>query len=250
MQPIIEVANVSMQIAGHAILRDLNLSVPNGQTLAIIGESGCGKTMLLKLIVGLLKPTSGKVSFDGRELTTQNTNDLARMRRRVGFLFQAAALFDSLSVYENVAYPLRTLHQLSEAEIAKRVRQRLDDVGLASSAEAKKPAELSGGMRKRVGLARALALDPDVMLYDEPTTGLDPVIIDTINNLMLQTRKRRPMTSIVVSHEMKTVKAVADRVVMLYPLARLGETDAQVIFDGSVAELLASNDERIRRFVA
>jgi phospholipid/cholesterol/gamma-HCH transport system ATP-binding protein len=216
----------------------------------IIGESGCGKTVLLKLIVGLLRPIAGRVLFEGRDLAERSAAEILQLRRRFGFLFQGAALFDSLNVYENVAYPLRSLHSLKEDEIRNRVAGRLKEVGLTENATTKLPAELSGGMRKRVGLARALALDPEVMFYDEPTTGLDPVMTELINDLIVQTRERRPMTSIVVTHEMKTVRRVADRVVMLYPLARLNETESQVIYDGPAAGLEASGDDRVRRFAA
>jgi phospholipid/cholesterol/gamma-HCH transport system ATP-binding protein len=246
---LLALEQVSLHWGKQPILRDLTLHIPSGQTVAIIGESGCGKTVLLKLLVGLLRPTTGQVFFAGQNLTAQKPAELTAMRRRVGFLFQGAALFDSLNVYENVAYPLRTLHAYDEATIRTRVRQRLDEVGLASNAEAKMPAELSGGMRKRVGLARALALDPEVMLYDEPTTGLDPIMIEQINHLIVQTRARRPMTSIVVTHEMKTVNAVADRVVMLYPLAKLAPHEPQIIVDAPPASLTATNDERLARFV-
>src|SRR5262249_48890591 len=151
-------------------------------------------------------------------------------RLRFGFLFQGAALFDSLTVFENVAFGLREMRRFSEAEIRERVQQRLQEVGLPAGVEVKKPAELSGGMKKRVGLARALALDPEVMLYDEPTTGLDPIMSDVINSLILQTRQRRPVTSLVITHDLKTVFKVADRVVMLYPLARLQPDEGQLLF--------------------
>jgi phospholipid/cholesterol/gamma-HCH transport system ATP-binding protein len=216
----------------------------------VIGESGCGKTVLLKLIVGLLRADSGTVSFEGRDLSKLSPAELVQARRRFGFLFQGAALFDSLSVYENVAYPLRALHSLQDKVIRDRVRDRLKEVGLADDVVNKMPAELSGGMRKRVGLARSLALDPEVMLYDEPTTGLDPVMTELINDLIVQTRERRPVTSIVVTHEMKTVRRVADRVVMLYPVSKLAEGDGQVIFDGPTSGLDASSDDRVRRFLA
>lgn len=247
---LVRLDGVSTGFGDHPVLRDISLPVHRGETVLVIGESGCGKTVLLKLIVGLLRPTAGRVLFEERDIAERSPAELVRLRRRFGFLFQGAALFDSLTVYENVAYPLRTLHSLAEAEIETRVRARLAEVGLPENAAAKMPAELSGGMRKRVGLARALALDPEVMLYDEPTTGLDPVMTELINELIVQTRERRPVTSIIVTHEMKTVRRVADRVVMLYPLARLAAAESQVIYDGPAAGLEASPDERVRRFVA
>jgi phospholipid/cholesterol/gamma-HCH transport system ATP-binding protein len=249
--PHLRLENVSQTFGTHDILRQISLDIPPGQTLAVIGQSGCGKTILMKILVGLLRPTSGRVLVDDKNLATLTPEELGTLRRRFGLLFQGGALFDSLSVYENVAYPLRALLGLKEAEIRQRVQSRLEEVGLTVSPRLEKqmPAELSGGMRKRVGLARALALDPEVMLYDEPTTGLDPVMTEVINNLIMQTRQRRPITSIVVTHEMKTVRAVADRVLMLYPLTQLGEKDLQIIFDGPVGELDTASDERVRRFV-
>jgi phospholipid/cholesterol/gamma-HCH transport system ATP-binding protein len=247
--PLVRLDGVSMGFGGHPVLRGLSVAVRRGETLLVIGESGCGKTVLLKLVVGLLRPLAGRVLFEERDVAERSPAELVAMRRRFGFLFQGAALFDSLTVYENVAYPLRTLHSLGEAEIETRVRARLAEVGLPENAAAKMPAELSGGMRKRVGLARALALDPEVMLYDEPTTGLDPVMTELINELIVQTRERRPVTSIIVTHEMKTVRRVADRVVMLYPLARLAAGESQIVNDGPAAGLDASPDERVRRFV-
>jgi phospholipid/cholesterol/gamma-HCH transport system ATP-binding protein len=250
MTPIVTLDRVFMQFGSHVVLRDLSLAVNRGETLLIIGESGCGKTVLLKLIVGLLRPVGGRVLFEGRDLAQHSSAELLQLRRRFGFLFQGAALFDSLNVYENVAYPLRSLHSLAEEEIRSRVGARLKEVGLPETAAMKLPAELSGGMRKRVGLARALALDPEVMLYDEPTTGLDPVMTELINDLIVQTRERRPMTSIVVTHEMKTVRRVADRVAMLYPLAQLDDGESQVIYDGPPAGLESAPDERVQRFAA
>src|SRR5262249_54998251 len=161
--PLITFERVAMQFGPQPVLRDLNLQVRRGETLVVIGESGCGKTVLLKLIIGLLRPTTGRVLFDGRVLTDLRERDLTAQRLRFGFLFQGAALFDSLSVYDNVAFGLREQRRLSEADIGERVRQRLQEVGLPAAVEQKKPAELSGGMKKRVGLARALVLDPEVM---------------------------------------------------------------------------------------
>jgi phospholipid/cholesterol/gamma-HCH transport system ATP-binding protein len=238
-----------MTFGGQRVLRAIDFGVPHGQTLVVIGESGCGKTVLLKLVVGLLRPTAGKVLFDGRALADLDDRELVRQRLRIGFLFQGAALFDSLTVYDNVAFGLRAQRRLADREIRERVRQRLQEVGLPEGVERKMPAELSGGMKKRVGLARALVLDPEVMLYDEPTTGLDPIMSDVINELILQTRRRRPVTSIVVTHDMKTVLKIADRVVMLYPLARLEPDEPQVLFDGTPDEQRACADPRVRQFV-
>lgn len=247
--PALSLERVSMQFGSQRVLQDVSLHIERGKTLGVIGESGCGKTVLLKLIIGLLRPTSGRVTFDGRVLADLSERELTRQRLRFGFLFQGAALFDSLNVYDNVAFGLRMHGRYPEPEIRLRVRQRLQEVGLPPGVESKKPAELSGGMRKRVGLARALALDPEVMLYDEPTTGLDPIMSDVINELILQTRRRHPVTSIVITHDMKTVLKVADRIVMFYPRARLQPGQPQVLFDGSPAELPHCPDPRVRQFV-
>jgi phospholipid/cholesterol/gamma-HCH transport system ATP-binding protein len=247
--PIIALENVSMEFDGQRVLRDLNLQVRRGETLAVIGESGCGKTVLLKLMIALFRPTRGKVTFDGRVLADLPERELTLQRLRFGFLFQGAALFDSLTVFDNVALSLREQGKLTSAAISERVRSRLEEVGLPAVVLTKKPAQLSGGMKKRVGLARALVIDPEVMLYDEPTTGLDPIMSDVINDLILQTRRRRPITSIVVTHDLATVRKVADRVIMLYPLARLQPDQNQVIFEGSLADLKASRDQRVRQFV-
>jgi phospholipid/cholesterol/gamma-HCH transport system ATP-binding protein len=248
--PLITLENVGMGFGTHRVLHDLNFGVPRGQTLAVIGESGCGKTVLLKVIIGLLRPTAGRVTFDGRVLTDLDDRAVSAQRLRFGFLFQGAALFDSLDVFDNVAFGLRTQRRLGEADIAARVRERLQEVGLPAGVEPKMPAELSGGMRKRVGLARALVLNPEVMLYDEPTTGLDPVMSDVINGLILRVRERHPVTSVVVTHDMKTVRKVADRVVMLYPLGRLRQSEGQILFDGPAEELERCPDPRVHQFVA
>ncbi len=246
---LLALEKVGVQFGPQPVLRDLDLQVPAGQTLVVIGESGCGKTVLLKLLIGLLRPTSGQVHFDGRSLADLGDRELTRQRLRFGFLFQGAALFDSLNVFENIALGLREQRRFTLGEIRERVRQRLQEVGLPESVQTKMPAELSGGMKKRVGLARALALDPEVMLYDEPTTGLDPIMSDVINDLILQTRQRRPVTSVVVTHDMKTVRKVADRVVMLYPLAELRPDEKQTLFDGPPGELADYHDPRVRQFV-
>jgi phospholipid/cholesterol/gamma-HCH transport system ATP-binding protein len=189
------------------------------------------------------------VHFDGQDLYTLSEKQLTRTRIRFGFLFQQAALFDSMTVAQNVAFPLRQHSSRPEYEIREIVLARLAEVGLPESVVGKKPAELSGGMRKRVGLARALALEPEIMLYDEPTTGLDPIMSDVINELILNTRRRHPVTSIVVTHDMRTAQKVADRVVMLFPLLRLREGEPQVLYDGPPGEIDRAEDRRVRQFV-
>jgi phospholipid/cholesterol/gamma-HCH transport system ATP-binding protein len=246
---LIEVREVSMRFRYQQVLRDIDLTIRRGETLCIIGESGCGKTVMLKLLIGLLHPTEGSVRFDGRDVADLGGKDLVKMRLRFGFLFQMAALFDSLTVFDNVAFSLREHHFCDEAQVRQIVTERLHEVGLPPEVESKKPAELSGGQRKRVGLARALAIGPEVMLYDEPTTGLDPIMSDVINELILQTQQSKKTTGVVVTHDMKTVTKVADRVVMLYPLARLGPTDPQILYDGPAAKLEESPDPRVGQFV-
>jgi phospholipid/cholesterol/gamma-HCH transport system ATP-binding protein len=205
--------------------------------------------VLLKLAIGLLRPSNGRVVFDKNDLAGLGDRVLTQQRLRYGFLFQGAALFDSLSVFDNVAFGLREQRKRPENEIRDIVRQRLQEVGLPEAVAVKKPAELSGGMRKRVGLARALALSPEIMLYDEPTTGLDPIMTDVINELILQTRKQHTVTSIVVTHEMKTTYKVADRVVMLHPLSRLRPGESQVLYDGPPDKMKDCPDERVVQFI-
>ena len=246
---VVEIVGVSMSFRQQKVLRNLNLSIRRGETVAIIGESGCGKTVLLKLMIALLKPSQGIVKFDGRDLSKLGEHELSMTRLRFGFLFQMAALFDSLTIFDNVAFGPREHKMYDNATLVKVVAERLLEVGLPAGLELKKPAELSGGQRKRVGLARALALNPEVMLYDEPTTGLDPIMSDVINELILQTQRTKKTTGVVVTHDMKTVAKVADRVVMLYPLARLDPNEPQLIYDGPAEGLEEHPDPRVRQFV-
>jgi phospholipid/cholesterol/gamma-HCH transport system ATP-binding protein len=245
---VVSLEQVGMRFGTHEVLRDINLEIRRGETTVIVGESGCGKTVLLKIIIGLLAPTSGRARVHGRVLAELAEPERTRERLRFGFLFQGAALFDSLSVFDNVAFALREHTDKREEEVERLVRQRLHEVGLPRGAEAKKPAELSGGMKKRVGFARAMILNPEVMLYDEPTTGLDPIMSDVINELILQTRGRHRMTGIVVTHDLRTVQKVADRVVMLFPLSRLQAGESQIVFDGTLDEFQQSSDTRVTQF--
>lgn len=247
--PLINVRELDVEFGQQAVLRSINLSIHRGETLAIIGESGCGKTVLLKSLIGLVQPSRGYVSFDGQELLQLSERRLAEQRMRFGLVFQNSALFDSMTVGQNVAFPLRQTQRLSETDLQLRVLERIEEVGLPVSVVTRRPAELSGGMRKRVALARALVMHPEVLLYDEPTTGLDPIVSDVINELIVRTKRRNSVTNVVITHDMRTVRKVADRVVMLYPLMRLDEDEPQIVFDGPPAALDRSNDARIRQFV-
>jgi phospholipid/cholesterol/gamma-HCH transport system ATP-binding protein len=248
-QPLLSVDRVSVRFGAQEVLRDIDLEIPAGQTLVVLGESGCGKTVLLKTLIGLVRPTQGSVRFEGRPLDGLPDRELAQLRTRYGFVFQNAALFDSLTIADNIAFPLREHTRLGAAEIATIVEDLLAEVGLPRSAARKKPVQLSGGMRKRAGLARALALDPPVLLYDEPTTGLDPIMSDVINELILKVRARDGVTSVVVTHDMHTARKVADRIIMLYPLFRLPAGASQIVFDGTPADLERSRDPKVRQFV-
>ena len=248
-RPLIQLEQVGVEFGRQHVLRSIGLTIPRGQTLAVIGESGCGKTVLLKAIIGLLRPSRGAVYFDGRDLAELGEKELTQQRIRFGFLFQQAALFDSMTIAQNVSFPLRQHTRKNAEEIRRIVLARLAEVGLPENIVAKKPAELSGGMRKRVGLARALAMEPEIMLYDEPTTGLDPIMGDVINELILGTRQRHPVTSIVVTHDMRTARKVADRVVMLYPLARLEADEPQIIYDGPPEQIEQAADSRVSQFI-
>lgn len=214
MTPFIELSGICKAFGKRRIYDDLALSVQRGETLALLGGSGSGKSVLLKLLIGLIKPDAGSIRFDGQELASLGEEALLPVRRRISMLFQSGALFDSISVGENIAYPLREHLNLTEQEIAARVAEKLRLVGLAGIEEMR-PAELSGGMRKRVAIARAIAADPEVLLYDEPTTGLDPINARRINELILAIQRDLHVTAIVVTHDLASAFMVADRMAML-----------------------------------
>lgn len=247
--PLVELQSMTLRFAKQTILNDINLQIPRGQTLVVIGESGCGKTMLLKSIVGLVEPTEGNVNYGGQNIHRLSDPQMTKLRTKFGFVFQNAALFDSMTIGENVSFPLVQHNIASGRKMARIVSDRLAEVGLPDNVVSKRPAELSGGMRKRVGLARALVLNPELMLYDEPTTGLDPIMSDVINELMLKTRNTAGVTSLIITHDMRTARKVADRVVMLYPFARLKPGESQIIYDGPPEGLDDPSDKRVRQFV-
>lgn len=247
--PLLEFRHVHVRFRQQTVLRDLSLKLQRGETLAIIGESGCGKTVTLKNMIGLIQPNTGKVLLDSKNLADLSDAELTKQRTRYGMVFQQAALFDSMTIGQNVAFPLKQHRNLNKTELREIVVSRLADVGLSESVIRKRPAELSGGMRKRVGLARALVLDPELVLYDEPTTGLDPIMSDVINQLIMQTRNNGNVTSVVVTHDMNSALKVADRIVMLYPLSQLGATEPQIIFEGTPDEIRACEDPRVSQFV-
>ena len=249
--PLLQIDNLNVVFGENQVLRDISLTIRRGETVAIIGESGCGKTVLLKNMIGLISPTSGRVFFNGRDLATLSDKELTETREHYGFVFQMAALFDSMSIAENVAFPLRQHRKtMKRSEIAERVEGLLEEVGLEPNVVwDKTPSEISGGMRKRVGFARALAMEPELMLYDEPTTGLDPIMSDVINELMISARDRRHVAGVLVTHDMKSAYKVANRLVMLYPLSLLDSNEPQILFDGTPEEILQCQDSRVAQFI-
>ncbi len=237
---MIEIRNLKKAFNGNSVLRGVDLIIPTGETMAVVGQSGCGKSVLLKHIIGLLEPDEGEVLIDGRSIHTMPEKELYALRARFGFLFQGAALFDSMTVLENVSLGLVENSSLPEEEIRRIVAEKLGMVGLPGIEE-KKPAELSGGMRKRVGLARALATNPDYMLYDEPTTGLDPVMSNQIDALIAEITGKMNATSIVVTHDMFSVYTIVDRVAMMH--------QGRIYFTGTPAEFQTAEDPVVRDFI-
>ena len=237
---MIEVRDLKKSFGSTPILDGVNFTIEKGESVVIIGRSGGGKSVLLKHLVGLLQPDSGQVLIDGEDIVAMNERELLRVRGRFGVLFQGAALFDSMTVAENIAFGLRRYGQLSPGEIEKRVSEVLRRVELPGT-ESKKPSELSGGMRKRVGLARSIVYNPEIVLYDEPTTGLDPVVSDSIDQLILRVRNEMKVTSVVVTHDMRSARRLGQRILMLHK--------QRIYATGTAEEIFSSTDPVIRNFV-
>ncbi len=215
-RPMIQVVDLHKTFGEHKVLTGINLTIPEGSTCVILGGSGSGKTVLMKHMIGLLKPDQGQVLIDGEDIVPLGDVELERVRRKFGMVFQAAALFDSMNVFENVAFPLREHRkELPEEQVRQIVRSKLDLMGLPVSVESKFPADLSGGMRKRVGLARAVILDPKIVLYDEPTTGLDPITTDYVDEMILEAQAQLKVTSVVISHDIASAFNVGNYIAFL-----------------------------------
>ncbi len=237
---MIQIQGLKKSFGALNVLAGVDFEIADGETVVVIGVSGGGKSVLLKHLCGLLKPDAGKVLVDGVDIVPLSERELAPIRRTFGFLFQGAALFDSLTLFENVAFPLREERTLGEPEIDQRVAEALEIVDLIQAKD-KKPAELSGGMRKRAGLARAVVSHPKYMLYDEPTTGLDPIRADTINNLILRLRDRLKVTGVVVTHDMASAYKVGDRIAMLH--------EGRIHAVGTPREIQSTADPVVRQFI-
>ena len=239
--PVIEMENVSLSF-DQPILEDVSFTADGGETIVIVGESGTGKSTALKLILRLLIPERGRVLIDGEDITHLSFEDALKVRQKIGMVFQGAALFDSLTVFENVAYPLREHTDLDDEQIEHRVREKLQFVDLDPDEVMEKlPSELSGGMRKRVGIARGMANDPEIMLYDEPTSGLDPLTTGTITRLIMKLQRELQVTSIVVSHDIRSVFKMATKVALLH--------ERRIVFFGTPEEMAAAENEYIRDFL-
>lgn len=238
---ILEIHELRKKFGTQQVLKGLNLKVPRGQITVIIGGSGCGKSVMLKHIIALMRPDSGEIRLDGQNLFDLSKEELKLARQRFGMLFQDAALFDSMNVYENIAFPVREHRpETPEPQIAELVRKKLAAVGL-SGVEHKFPSELSGGMRKRVGLARAIVLDPEIILYDEPTTGLDPVMSRAIDDLIVETQRSLNGTTIIISHDIRATLRIANKVAMLH--------DGQIVAEGTPREMVESEHEIVKNFI-
>lgn len=241
MAPIIQIIGLNKSFGDHHVLKGIDIDVEEGTTLVILGGSGSGKTVLMKHMIGLLKPDTGKVIVDGEDIVSFENERLSQVRTKFGMVFQAAALFDSMTVYENVSFPLREHSRLGEDEIRKRVKEKLAIVGL-KNVESKYPADLSGGMRKRVGLARAIILDPKIVLYDEPTTGLDPITTDYVDEMILDAKRQLGVTSVVISHDIASAFKVADNIAFL--------SQGHIVEFGPPAQLRQSEQPAVKAFLS
>jgi len=237
---MIEIINLCKSFGDHKVLDNLNLTINTGETTVIIGRSGCGKSVLLKHIIGVMRPDYGQIFIDGKDITRLNTKQLKETRMKFGMLFQGSALFDSLSVWENVGFNMLEHTTKTKSDVMDRVRECLNLVGL-KGVEDVKPAELSGGMRKRVGLARAICMKPEIILYDEPTTGVDPIMGDAVNNLILSLHDKLKVTSIAVTHDMTSAYKIADKIAMLY--------EGKIITVGTPEEIKNTGDPVVKQFI-
>lgn len=237
---IIRIRGLRKSFGPLLVFDSLDLDIKRGETLVVIGRSGCGKSVLLKHITGLIAPDAGQIFFEGEDITRHHRKKLFEMRMHFGMLFQSAALFDSMTVGENVAFPLRKHTDSSDAEIERIAREKLELVGLTGVYD-QYPAEMSGGMKKRIGLARAVVMNPQVVLYDEPTTGLDPIMADVINELIRTLQRELAITSVVVTHDIKSAYKVGDRVAMLH--------EGTIIYSGTPDEVRATDDPVLRQFI-
>ncbi len=236
---MIDVRNLEKSFGSQKVLDGVNLRIETGESVVIMGRSGGGKSVLLKHIIGLLQPDAGEVLIDGENIEPMNERELLRVRSKFGMLFQGAALFDSMTVAENVAFAFRRKRDMPQGEIDRKVAEALEVVDLPGI-ESKRPSELSGGMRKRVGLARAIIYQPQIVLYDEPTTGLDPIASDTIDHLILRVRDRYKVTSVVVTHDMRSARRVGQRILMLH--------EKKIYAEGTPEEIFNSKDPVVHRF--
>jgi phospholipid/cholesterol/gamma-HCH transport system ATP-binding protein len=236
---MIEVRQLKRGFGAHPVLDGVSFCIEQGESVVIIGRSGCGKSVLLKHLIGLLKPEAGEVLIDGENIVSMNERQLLRVRGKFGMLFQSAALFDSMTVAENVAFAFRQDRSLPAREVRRKVAEVLEMVDLPGT-EDKKPAELSGGMKKRVGLARAIIYQPRIVLYDEPTTGLDPIVSDSIDQLILRVRDRLRVTTVVVTHDMRSTRRLGQRILMMH--------DRRIYATGTPEEIFSSQDPVVRQF--
>jgi len=237
---MIEVRDLHKSFGSHRVLNGVTLQIDKGESVVIIGRSGGGKSILLKHVIGLLRPDSGEVLIEGENITRMNERQLLEVRRKFGMLFQSAALFDSMTVAENVGFVLNRDKSCSPRQVAEKVAEALEMVELPGIEE-KKPAELSGGMRKRVGLARAIVYRPEIVLYDEPTTGLDPIVADSIDQLIVNVRERLHVTTVAVTHDMRSARRIGQRIMMLH--------EGRIYFQGTPEALFSSSDPIVHRFV-